>query len=88
MNKQNKNKLTDTKDRLVSTRGERGWEWAKGVNSIMMDGNWIFGDNHVLDDELPICTPETCTILKINIPLIKKKRKRGSWERKWVGPPL
>lgn len=39
MNEQNKNKFIDTENRLVVTREEGGWRWAKwmkGVNCMVV----------------------------------------------------
>ena len=41
-NQKKKQKLTDTENRLVVTRVEEGWGWAKwvkGVNCMVTDGN-------------------------------------------------
>ena len=39
---ENKNKLMDTENKFVVTRGEGKWgwvKWVKGVDCIVMDGN-------------------------------------------------
>ena len=47
-NKQDKNKLIDSDNRMVGIRGKVGWEWKNWVNGVkymVMEGNQIFGGN-------------------------------------------
>ena len=39
MNKPNKNKYTNTENRVVAITGEGGIKWVKEINYIVMDGN-------------------------------------------------
>ena len=67
--KQNKDQHIDTENRLVVTRGERGWgraKWVKGVNSMVTDGNYTFGGEHTVvytEVKLECYTHETYMIL-------------------------
>ena len=66
--KQNKDKLTE--NRLVAARGEGDWggvKLVKGLNYIVTDGNYIYGDHLVVYTCIKsyFWTPETYVIYQL-----------------------
>lgn len=48
-NKTEKNKPIDTDNRMMVTRGDGAWGWAKWekwVDGMVMEGNWTSGGEH------------------------------------------
>ena len=72
-----KDKLTDTNNSIVITRGERVWEKQKRVKwgQMVMEEDLTWNGEHTIqhtDDILYNCTTEACIILLTNVTPIKE----------------
>ena len=70
-NKQNKQKLVDTYNDIVVTRGKKGWgKEINGVKYMVIEGDLTLGGEHSMEyinDVLYNCTLKTYIILLNNV---------------------